>query len=329
MRIVYLIGNGLDVKLKLKTRYEEFYKNAYNEQEDDPDHIKSLKAYIKDNIKDWADLEKKIGEYSAQVDSEEKYLSLFKDIRSKLATYIAEQKIEFSHSDFERENFINKFGEPFNYLVEGEIAEFDTYISMLNPSSIRVDFITFNYTRTLEALLGNRLPVPVRKDGKKNIEIYKIEHIHGYTDDRFVLGVDNEVQILNESFRSKNLLKTIIKPMHNKEAKHLADNRCCELINAADIICIYGMSIGETDKTWWKYIGENMYNGNKKLIIFWWDNEENLSQLFSDERLNKRDEVRGKFLLQTSLDENKKEAIRDNIYIVYKQEDIFSMSSID
>lgn len=329
MRIVYLIGNGLDVKLKLKTRYEEFYKNAYNEQEDDPDHIKSLKAYIKDNIKDWADLEKKLGEYSAQVDSEEKYLNLFEDIRSKLAIYIAEQKIEFSHSDSERKNFINKFGEPFNYLVEGEIAEFDTYTSRLNPSIIEVNFITFNYTRTLEALLNNNFPVSVWNDSKKNIVVNKIEHIHGYTDNRFVLGVDNKDQILNENFRSKKILRAIIKPMQNKEAKHLADKRCCSLINAADIICIYGMSIGETDKTWWEYIGENMYNGKKKLIIFWWDNDENFSPLFIEKYLNKTDDIRDKFLQQTNLDENQKEAIRDNIYVVYKQEDIFSISSID
>lgn len=100
-------------------------------------------------------IKKKLGEYSAQVDSEEKYLNLFEDIRLKLATYIAEQKFEFSHSDSERENFINKFGEPFNYLVEGEIVEFKTYISKLDSSFIGVDFITFNYTRTLETLLNN------------------------------------------------------------------------------------------------------------------------------------------------------------------------------
>lgn len=329
MRIVYLIGNGLDVKLKLKTRYEEFYKNAYNEQEDDPDHIKSLKAYIKDNIKDWADLEKKIGEYSAQVDSIEIYLSLFEDIRLKLATYIAEQKIEFSHSDSERENFINKFGEPFNYLVEGEIVEFNTYTSRLDPSFIGVNFITFNYTRTLETLLNNNFPVSVWNDSKKNIVVDKIEHIHGYTDKRFVLGVDNKDQILNENFRSEKFLRAIIKPMVNKEAKHLVDNRCCNLINDAHIICIYGMSIGETDKIWWEYIGTNMYNGNKKLIIFWWDNDEKFSSLFIEKYLKKKEDVQDHFLQQTNLDDNQKEAIRSNIYVVYKQEDIFSISSID
>lgn len=91
MKIVYLIGNGLDVKLKLKTRYEDFYKNAYKIQDGDPNDVKSLKYAIESDITNWADLEKKLGEYSTQVKSEDAYLNLFKDIRSKLVTYIAEQ----------------------------------------------------------------------------------------------------------------------------------------------------------------------------------------------------------------------------------------------
>lgn len=63
MNIVYLIGNGLDVKFQLKTRYSQFYENAYTIQENDSDLVKSLKTAIKESITDWADLEKKLGRY--------------------------------------------------------------------------------------------------------------------------------------------------------------------------------------------------------------------------------------------------------------------------
>lgn len=329
MRIVYLIGNGLDVKLGLKTRYEEFYKNAYTFQENDSEEIRLLKEEIKNNITDWADLEKKLGEYSTQVDSESTYLNLFKDIRNKLVAYMAGQEINFALSDSEREDFINKFREPYNYLVPGEKNEFNIYIESLRTSGAQVDFITFNYTRTLEMLLDYKeTSISIKKSGKRDLMINQILHVHGYTDQRFVLGVDNEGQISNENFRNKKLLRTVVKPLNNMEAKHLVDKQCKELINNAHIICIYGMSIGETDKSWWAHIGVLLYDHKRKLIIFWWDNREGFSPIFSEERLNVSDEIKDKFLSQTSLEDNQKEVIRDNIYIVYKQEDIFNIPQI-
>ncbi|MEG1793915.1 MAG: AbiH family protein, partial [Rikenellaceae bacterium] len=154
MKIVYLIGNGLDVKLNLKTRYKEFYDKAYTVQEGDSDHVKSLKEDIKVNIQDWADLEKALGEYSTKVVSENTYLELFKDIKSKLVAYIAQQELNLSLTDEQRDDFINRFRAPFQYLVEGETNEFNTYINNLNRSELLIDFITFNYTKTLEVLLN-------------------------------------------------------------------------------------------------------------------------------------------------------------------------------
>lgn len=326
MKIVYLIGNGLDVKLKLKTRYEEFYKNAYAIDRNDPDYIKSFKEAIKNNINDWADLEKKLGEYSVDVDTEDLYLSLFKDIRMKLLKYISEQEIKVSLSDEERDVFISQFRDPNNYLVVGENNELNQFIKNLNTSEQVVDFITFNYTKTLETILNfNDSPIYVQKQGRRDLRITQIEHVHGFTDLRFVLGVDNIGQILNEKFRSNNLSRTIIKPINNFQAKHLVDNRCKALIDKANIICLYGMSIGETDRTWWEYIGSNLYNYDKRLIIFWWDNEEDFSPIFSEIRLEKVDVVKEKFLSQTNLNEKQKQAVVDRIYVIYKKEQIFSL----
>lgn len=88
------------------------------------------------------------------------------------------------------------------------------------------------------------------------------------------------------------------------------------------------MSIGDTDKTWWEYIGNHLKNNNKRLIIFWWD-DENISSKFSDSRLNKADNIRDKFLSQTTLNEAQKEDIKNKIYVSYKEEKIFNSPIID
>ncbi|MEG2320489.1 MAG: AbiH family protein [Bacteroidales bacterium] len=326
MKIVYLIGNGLDVKLNLKTRYKEFYDNAYTIQDGDSDHVKSLKEDIKENIQDWADLEKALGEYSTKVTSENTYLELFKDIRNKLVAYIAQQELNLSLTDDQRDEFINRFRTPFQYLVEGETNEFNTYINNLNRSELLIDFITFNYTKTLEVLLNfDGEQILIKKQGRMDLFISKIEHIHGFTNARFVLGVDNEAQILNDKFRSEKLLRTIVKPINNSKAKHLADKRCLAHIHDANIICLYGMSIGETDKTWWQYIGEHILNYDKRLIIFWWDNDTDISPIYSEVRLDKIDDIKDRFLSQTNLDDKQKKSIWDKIYVVYKQDEIFSV----
>jgi hypothetical protein len=328
MNIVYLIGNGLDVKYKLKTQYKDFYENAYTPKADDFDYIKSLKEAIKDDINSWADLEKRFGEYSQKVDSEETYQKMFENVREKLIEYLKSQELKRELSDSERNDFIGTFRDPAQYLVEREKRQVNEFIQNKNKDiNISLDyiyFITFNYTRTLEALLhsdGNGINIDV--SGRRRLYINPINHIHGYTDDRFVLGVDNEDQILNTKFRSSELLDMIVKPQNNNIAGHMVDDGCENVINNAGIICIYGMSIGDTDKTWWKLIGKNLAK-DIKLIIFWWD-DDNISTLFNEKLFNKREKVKNIFLNETDLDEKQKLDVRNKIYVVIKEEGIFNI----
>lgn len=329
MNIVYLIGNGLDVKYKLKTQYKDFYENAYAPKADDFDYIKSLKEAIKDDINSWADLEKRFGEYSQKVDSEETYLEMFKNIRKELVKYLQGQELKRELSDSERNDFIETFRNPAKYLIEGEKNEVNQFgqNKNVNIAVDYVDFVTFNYTRTLEILLhfdGNQIDF----SNSKRLYINNIDHIHGYIDRRFVLGVDNADQILNTKFRSEKLLSRMIKPLNNSRARHLIDKKCESLVNGADIICIYGMSIGDTDKTWWQMISKNLLNRDIKLIIFWWDKEE-ISPLFSEDRFDKVDEVISIFFNETDLDYKQKETVRNKIYVVIKEENIFSIPKME
>lgn len=73
MNITYLVGNGFDVNIGLKSAYADFYKAYVKVQsENEPDVIKRFKAGINNYIKnetgkedlqtiDWRDLEIALG----------------------------------------------------------------------------------------------------------------------------------------------------------------------------------------------------------------------------------------------------------------------------
>lgn len=79
MNITYLIGNGFDVNIGLKSRYADFYETYVNiHPHDEADVIKRFKAGIndyikkeshKDNLKaiDWRDLEVALGQFTDQM----------------------------------------------------------------------------------------------------------------------------------------------------------------------------------------------------------------------------------------------------------------------
>ena len=76
MIIVYLIGNGFDVNLGMKTSYADFYDWYVEESVSNSDNIERLKknidAYKESNL--WADLEEGIGKYVANVETIEEFI---------------------------------------------------------------------------------------------------------------------------------------------------------------------------------------------------------------------------------------------------------------
>ena len=43
------------------------------------------------------------------------------------------------------------------------------------------------------------------------------------------------------------------------------------MINDADLFCLFGLSLGETDKMWWEAIGERMAHSKARLIYYLFD----------------------------------------------------------
>ena len=53
----------------------------------------------------------------------------------------------------------------------------------------------------------------------------------------------------------------------NLEHGDLVENEALQLIAQSNIICIYGMAMGQTDATWWKAIAERLDNDKKGRVL--------------------------------------------------------------
>ena len=90
-----------------------------------------------------------------------------------------------------------------------------------------------------------------------------------------VLGVNDKNQIANKNFqRDIEKKELLIKEEINKSYKNSRIQEARAAIDDSSVICVFGMSIGETDKMWWQYIAKWLQGSEaRKLVIFARDSE--------------------------------------------------------
>ena len=320
MNITFLIGNGFDIGLGLKTRYENFYDVYCEELTTDSDNIKKFKQHLKernnDKIKkiiDWSDFEKAFGEFSEQFkgeNAEELYLEAYENFVEQFNGYLEKQQKLLK---WENEKII--FDKMYNgvldyYKVSKEAQrDFPKFYQSYGTEAV-YNFITFNYTNTVDKC------VEFLSDNKdKKVKTRPVVHVHGYIEDSMIMGVNDSSQITNQELsKNSNVIMELVKPEQNKNSQTTFDNQATTLIDRSDIICTYGMSIGETDKKWWKLICEWLkQNTHRKLVIL--KHEKKYSPRFPHNYRKYILPLKEKFLSFSEFDEAVKEKIRSQIYV--------------
>lgn len=272
MNIVFLVGNGFDLNLGLKTRFSDFYKYYHKQRaEDNRQYVRDFLDKIKRG-EDWSDFELSFGKYAKGFTKEtyEDYLSLWTDIHRELTEYLAVQQKDSLPKNMQNSNIDNTYLiAPDSFLNRGDRLPFDTLRGQV-ATNTKVDIINFNYTETFERLYGwNKSPKQI-STGNKYATLNSIIHVHGLLRKNMVLGVDNESQIIcTDDMKNQTRLKNrLIKPIANENTRTLREQDCAKRISEADMICIFGMSLGLTDRTWWQLIGKRLAKANARLVIF-------------------------------------------------------------
>lgn len=324
MNIVYLIGNGFDINIGLKTRYKDFYDYYLAlDSSGDNGHIKRLKSHLKENLssddKYWSDLEIALGNYTTNFTSLEELEWAYNDINDRFREFIQavyEEKLDTSK--FNIEKLKESLAHPENCFCEAEKMLLREFYAHWTNSDCDVRIISFNYTSTIEQLLsyqGNSLRLgiwPLNTNCK--VSLSKIIHIHGKSDVPLI-GLNDKSQIANPKLREiVEVQEYLLKPLLNQMQGHRIDTNTMQDIKNADVLCVFGLSLGRTDAIWWNAIAQALLSKETRLIFYAFDDE---VPSYRPQLINRmKRHWKETFLEATTLTEEEKKRIHDKIFVI-------------
>ncbi|MEN6420043.1 MAG: AbiH family protein, partial [Clostridiaceae bacterium] len=179
--------------------------------------------------------------------------------------------------------------------------------------------INFNYTHVFDHgidVLG-RNGVAINGKTPPNCDtIGEVYHIHGKFSHEMVMGVDGDDQIANQDFaRNAGIRQRIIKPEINEALNHGLVMDCKKTISKSQIIVVFGMSIGKTDRTWWKSVGEWLKRSKDHQLIIFIHIEGQDTRLAGSINVTERG-TQNRLLNFTALTDVEKENVRHQITVV-------------
>lgn len=278
MNITFLIGNGFDLNIGLKTTYKHFCKEYRK-----PPYKNEVDEFFKTNMlknqKLWSDAEIAFGlstkafkENNFTADS---FCECHEDFCVNLAKYLKEQEqlINYTEQGLKiTDGFLRgllAFKNGFREAERDVIASAETSFS----GGYIFNFLDFNYTAVLDICVSkgkeNEKKLGIRKYTSSSNSIGKVVHVHGTVEEDMVLGVNDTTQIADMSLfegYDEEYVYELIKPKTNEINERNTDKKAFDLLKSSNLIYIYGMSTGETDKLWWQRIC-NLMKENSKLHL--------------------------------------------------------------
>lgn len=315
-----LIGNGLDISIGLRTSYGAFYK--YVQKNNLHQHNNIYKAISKDEPEWWADFELGLGRFTHSI---EQVNEMEREAWSqRLNEELDEIKIDLKRYVSEENKIIDSKIEDMQFtttslyagLASGQVSNVRRFLPLNQQTSLR--FVTLNYTNVLEKLF----PTPGAVLGRDYMLSEPIHHVHGSIDRMISLGVNDESQL--SSYVDLKERDFLIKPRLIQKMNDARIETMNRYINSTNLIVMFGLSIGATDKYIWEYLIDWLFNSDKLLIIHHFENSLQVGDLTERQLLQLEDRVKNKFLDYSDLGDEEKESLKSKIYVIPNSEYIFS-----
>lgn len=330
-KITFLIGNGFDINVGLKTKYEEFCKYYVENNPND-----KMAKVISEDVVYWSNLEEALGKYTARVSKEEEnaFWESEERLENFLADYLEAQMERINVTDENREKIAGKMRQALmNFYKElpKEQSQFLQDKIQKIPQEVQYSFISFNYTDAFDRCVEwtkeqFKDGLGVHTCGKYcyHHRIGNILHIHGTTKEEMVLGVNDATQIKNKDFAgNSSYCQWLIKEESNKR---FAQNKTQEMKNIIDksiIICVFGMSLGTTDKMWWKYLCEWLYKNEENRLVLFVRREVTVGRTTRRRLFSEQDSFLEHFRRNAGIEKVKEEVwkqIKERIFIKFNSE---------
>ena len=340
MRITWIAGNGFDLNLGLSTGYADFRERVYfsdslasNYRNDLLSRLESSEYVASSDlcaIDLWCDLERLLGRVTELYapDEFDLFSDTFEEMENLLVEYVRGQEARMPEQLPAAcvEEFVDSIGRFDKRMVYRDRHSFD---SENRQETISHHFISLNFTNALERFVdaagqteGNLFNHSVCGHVYRNT-VEAPFHVHGRLEDSgnvddVVFGVDSDAQIANEQFaQDARFRESWLKQSRNSDLYgNDSEQRLRSLIANADVICLYGCSMGETDGRIWRQVGERLLgNPNAKMVLFVYG----LPDRHGPEHLRylrERDLQKNKFQMSAGLEDAEMETLECRIFLL-------------
>ncbi|XOW21060.1 AbiH family protein [Lactococcus cremoris] len=183
-----------------------------------------------------------------------------------------------------------------------------------------VNFVTFNYTDTVEKTMSKKT-IGISKDGKTVLVILRNPiHVHGTLNSSMVLGVNDETQFKSEIF-DNDFPEFFIKNKNLTDHVNSTElDKALEVIDSSDVLFLFGVSLGDTDKVYWEKIAEWLLYGGDEHIVLLYDYETpmgSISKVVQRRMERSWNKTKDKFLKQSGLSSDDQKLISKQIFPLY------------
>lgn len=285
MNITHIIGNGFDINQGIPTSYAHFYEYylqlipAENESEVVKQfQVRLFNELVEHTTDKWSDMEKGLGVETMQYSSADDFETVYMHVYSHLMEYIdyAYRFSDVAKFDNPEKTLYQDLMKPWLHLVPSDIEQVEKSFKRVND--VHVGILSFNYTDTFDRIsdLQKRVNGVLGMEPAMTYHYDGCIHIHHALNTHdIILGVDNTDQIANKELAKEESIRNIlVKPQTNQSLGTLVDRQCKEVIANSNIISIHGVSLGETDTTWWKEMGKRIKNDlDVKFLYFPFERE--------------------------------------------------------
>lgn len=337
LNALWIIGNGFDLNVGLRTGYRHFLDDVYLK---DGDHSEQRERLIKLVGEDpkltsgtcWSDLEGLLARTTSKCPeqiSERDFSEIFQEM----------QRLFVEKAAAEQERLVTP-------LPEEALAEFwDSIVRVSNRmrprdgrdfpcntearENIVWEFISLNYTKAFDAFLREAVKAKgpnfkrSNNGGTYTDSVGKtVFHPHGNASvdtDRMeiIFGASSPEQFEADNPASFELLQELwVKPNKNREVYgNEKTERLADRISKAQVFLLYGVSLGDSDRYIWEMIGKRMAEAAAWTVIFEHELPPSGSQ-DSMQYLDKRREAREKFLDVVGIGDESREDVQNRIILV-------------
>lgn len=285
LNVAVMVGNGFDLKAGLDTSPASFISDFVERygggdyDEWDESAARLCQKIREEGIESWCDFERKLGEYSPSVVTVE-------DGTAKATDYVAAKAVLDGHlreymlaqSELVDDAFISANAKICDNSLANWVAvltdrDRDAFLQGLSwPAELNYNVLCFNYTSTLERLLEPGLGHPLKPERTVESSIaHKLNSfscVHGTVSGAPVCGVDNPMQIRDETLGvSSGVVETTVKPSIQSLMGSNQDRDATSRLVNADVVLIFGMSLGMTDQRWWRIVCDSLQKSSSHRVV--------------------------------------------------------------